>query len=259
AIKRGLDQFGRRIWEHLKTGVIDWLVGALEGAGLKLPKVWDLKGIVDLVLQVLGISYAKMRGKLVKVIGEPAVAMIERIFAFIQVLVTEGPAAAWDKIVEAVGSLWDMVIGGIKDWAVSKIVTAALTKLATMLNPAGAIIQAIIAIYNTVAFFVERIKQILAMVEAIVDSIARIAAGKLAEAADCVERAMARTLPVILGFLARLIGLGDVSGAIKKVITTIQDKVDKAIDAVIAWIVEKVKALLGKKEDPKWTAAVAGV
>ena len=42
ALKRGFDQFGKNIWEHLKTGVIEWLVGALEGAGLVLPKVWDL-------------------------------------------------------------------------------------------------------------------------------------------------------------------------------------------------------------------------
>ena len=266
AAKLGFQQFGKNIWEHLKTGLIEWLVGALEGAGLVLPKVWDLKGIVDLVLQILGITYAKMRAKLVKVIGEDKVVMLERIFAFVKLLVTEGPAAAWQKIVEAIGSLWDMVIGGIKDWAIGKIVTAAITKLATMFNPAGAIIQAIIGIYNTVAFFIERIKQILALVEAIVDSIANIAAGKLAQAANFVERAMARTIPVILGFLARLIGLGDVSGAIKKVITGIQEKVDKAIDAVIAWIVEKIKSLFGAKEDEpkkegdaKWQAGVAGV
>lgn len=245
AVKLGFQQFGKNIWEHLKTGLIGWLVGALEGAGIVLPKVWDLKGILDLVLQILGITYAKMRAKLVKVIGEERVAMLERVFQFIKTLVTEGPAAAWQQIVEAIGSLWDMVIGGIKDWAISKIVTAAITKLATMFNPVGAIIQSIIAIYNTVAFFIERIKQILAMVEAIVDSIANIAAGKLAAAANYVEQAMARTIPVILGFLARLIGLGDVSGAIKKVITAIQEKVDKAIDAVIAWLVDKAKALFG--------------
>jgi Domain of unknown function (DUF4157)/DNA/RNA non-specific endonuclease len=262
ALKRGFEQFGRNIWEHLKTGLIEWLVGTLEGAGLKLPKVWDLKGIVDLVLQILGITYAKMRAKLVNVIGEERVAMIERVFDFVVALVTEGPVAAWNKIVEAVGSLWDMVIGGIKDWAITKIVTAAITKLATMLNPAGAIIQAIIAIYNTVAFFIERINQILALVEAIVDSIANIAAGKLEQAANFVERAMARTIPVILGFLSRLIGLGDVSGAIKNVITTIQTKVDNAIDKVIAWIVEKAKSLFGKQEEPhdeKWDKAVAAI
>lgn len=269
AMKTGFAQFGKNIWQHLKTGLIEWLVGGLEGAGLVLPKVWDLKGIVSVVLQVLGITYAKMRGKLAKVVGEERVAMIERVFGFVKILATEGPAAAWQHIVEAIGSLWDLVIGGIKDWAVTKIVTAALLKLVSMLNPAGAVIQAIIATYNTIAFFVERIKQILALVEAVTDSIANIAAGKLAQAADFVERAMARTIPVILGFLARLIGLGDVSGAVKKVISGIQARVDKAIDKVIAWIVTKAKGLFGSKKgeppenaqekDAKWQAGVGGV
>ncbi|MGZ4734605.1 MAG: eCIS core domain-containing protein [Acidimicrobiia bacterium] len=260
AVKQGVINFGKNIWEHLKTGLIGWLVGALEGAGLVLPTKWDLKGVLSLVLQVLGITYAKMRAKLVKVMGESRVAMLERVFDFLKTLVTEGPAAAWQRIVEAIGSLWDMVIDGIKDWAVTKIVTAAITKLATLFNPVGAVIQAIIAIYNTIAFFIERIKQITALVEAVVDSVANIAEGKLAQAAGWVERAMARTIPVILGFLARLIGLGDVSGAIKKVITAIQEKVDKGIDAVIAWIVNKAKSLFGRSDDdPKWAAAVAGV
>jgi hypothetical protein len=272
AVKLGFQQFAKNIWSHLKTGLIEWLVGGLEGAGLELPKVWDLKGILSLVLQILGISYAKIRVKLVKVLGEKTVGRLETVFQFLKVLVTEGPVAAWKQIVEAIGSLWDMVIGGIKDWAISKIVTAAVTKLLTMFNPAGAIIQAIIATYNTVAFFIERIKQILALVEAIVDSIAAIAAGKLAQAANFVERSMARTIPVILGFLARLVGLGDVSTAVKNVITTIQAKVDKGIDIVINFIVTKAKALFGtdkpgaadpkaagKDEDPKWVAGVAGV
>jgi hypothetical protein len=251
AVKKGIDQFGKNIWEHLKTGLIEWLVGALDGAGLVLPKVWDLHGILDLVLQILGITYAKMRVKLVKVLGEKTVSMLEKAFAFIKTLVTEGPAAAWMEIVQAIGSLWDMVIDGIKDWAVTKIVTAAVTKLATMFNPAGAIIQAIIATYNTVAFFIERIKQIVAFVDSVVDSISNIAHGKIAQAANYVERAMARTIPVILGFLARLIGLGDVSAAIQKVIKKIQDKVDKGIDTVINWVVGKAKSMFGKGEEKK--------
>ncbi|HEX5502602.1 MAG TPA: DUF4157 domain-containing protein, partial [Thermomicrobiales bacterium] len=168
AVKLGFTQFEKNIAEHLKNGLIGWLVGALDRAGLVLPKVWDLKGVLDLALQILGITYAKIRIKLVKVLGEKTVGMLETAFDFVRALVVEGPAAAWQQIVDAIGSLWDMVIGGIKSWAISKIVTAAITKLATMLNPAGAVIQAIVAIYQTVAFFVERIKQIGALVESIV-------------------------------------------------------------------------------------------
>ncbi|MGR7026164.1 eCIS core domain-containing protein [Geodermatophilus sp. URMC 62] len=245
AVKKGVQQFARNIGEHLKTGLVNWLVGTLEGAGLVLPRVWDLRGILDLVLQVLDVTYAKLRVKLVKVLGEKTVSMLEAAFAYLKTLVTEGPAAAWKEIVAAIDSLWDMVIGGIRDWAVTRIVTAAVTKLITMFNPAGAVIQAIIATYDTVAFFIERAKQIAAFVAAVVDSIANIAQGKTAQAANWVEQAMARTIPVILGFLARFIGLGDVSGAVKKVITGIQDKMDKGIDAAIAWIVAQAKSLVG--------------
>ncbi|MFD0119444.1 DUF4157 domain-containing protein [Streptomyces sp. NPDC058320] len=271
AVKSGFAQFGKNIWQHLKTGLIEWLVGGLDGAGLALPKVWDLQGIVSIVLQVLGVTYAKLRGKLVKVLGEERVTWLERAFSFVVTLATQGPAAAWQRIVEAIGSLWDLVIGGIKEWAVTKIVTAALVKLVSMLNPAGAVIQAIIATYNTIAFFVERIKQILVLVEAITDSLANIATGKLSQAADFVERAMARAIPVILGFLARLIGLGDVGGAVKRVISGVQKRVDKAIDAVVDWIVGQAKRITGGKgdkgekppetgqHDDRWNAAVAGV
>ena len=53
-----------------------------------------------------------------------------------------------------------MVIEQVMDFVQSQIVQAAITKLLTSLNPAGAFIQAIIAIYNTVMFFVERLRQI---------------------------------------------------------------------------------------------------
>src|SRR5207245_2969362 len=102
AVRLGFEQFSANILDHLKTGLIDWLVGALEGAGIVLPEKWDLAGIVSLVLQILGITYAKMRAKMVKVLGEERVAMIEKVFEFIKLLVTKGPAAAWDKIVETI-------------------------------------------------------------------------------------------------------------------------------------------------------------
>lgn len=269
AVKRGFSQFVANILDHLRTGLLGWLFGALEGAGLQLPERWDLRGILSLVLQVLGITYVKMRAKLVRVIGEARVATLERTFEFVRLIVAGGLSAVWEKIVEGIGSLTDLVIGGIRNWVVTRIVTAAVTKLVTMLNPAGAIIQAIIAAYNAIAFFVERIRQIGALVEAIVDSIGNIATGKLSAAANYIERTMARTIPIILGFLARFSGLGDVSGAIRGIIVGIRARVDLAIDRMIDWVVARARALLGRERpderpaatqgDARWTAAIAGV
>jgi hypothetical protein len=142
----------------------------------------------------------------------------------------------------------------IKNWVITRIVTAAVTRLATMFNPVGAVIQAILAIYNTIMFFIERINQILAVVESVVESIANIAAGSIVAAANYVEQTMARTLPVIISFLARLIGLGNISSAIRGIIQRIRRPIDQAIDRVVNWIGRQARRLIARGR-----AAVAGV
>jgi hypothetical protein len=267
AVKGGFQKFGSRILEHLKTAIFNWLFGALKGA-LTLPAKFDLMGIIDIVLQVLGLTYDRFREKLVKLIGEPAVAFVEKAFEFLKILVTQGLKAAWEKLLEFASGLVDTVIGAIRDWVAKSVVVAAITKLVTMFNPLGAIIQAIIGIYNTVMFFIEKAKEIAALVDAIITSVENIAKGNLGQAIDYVEKTLARLLSVLLGFLARFVGLGKVSDYVKDVIKKIQDTVDKAVDKAIAWVVDQVKGLLGKREkegqapeahDARWTAATQAV
>lgn len=244
AVRGGFQQFRQNIIEHLRNALFQWLLGALAGAGLQLPQRFDLMGIISIVLQVLGLTYARMRERLVRLIGEPAVAFIERAFEFLRLIVTQGIAAAWQKLLEFASGLVDTVIDGIRNWVVRTIVGAAVTRLATMFNPVGAIINAIITIYNTVMFFIERAQQIAALVESIIDSVDNIARGNLGAAIAYVERTMARVLPVIISFLARLIGLGGISDAIKGIIQRIQAVVDRALDRVINWIRERAAGLM---------------
>jgi hypothetical protein len=86
-----------------------------------------------------------------------------------------------------------------------------------------------------------------------------IARGNLAGAIAFVEKTMARTLPVIISFLARLIGLGNVSGAIKGIIAKIQGVVGKALDKVTDFVIKLTKpivaALRGSKPGASATAA----
>jgi hypothetical protein len=105
------------------------------------------------------------------------------------------------------------------------------------------------AIYNTVMFFIERGSQIAALAQAVFNSIGNIAAGNVAGAANYVEQTMGRSLPVIISFLARLIGLGGVSDQIKNVIKKIQDRIENALNKLANFIVQKGKSLLGKGEN----------
>ena len=79
-----------------------------------------------------------------------------------------------------------------------------------MFNPAGAIIQAILLIYDTVTFLIENATKILQFVEAVIDSVAAIAAGNIASAANWIEQALGRMIPILNGFLAQLLGLGGI-------------------------------------------------
>ncbi|WP_138992101.1 DUF4157 domain-containing protein [Larkinella sp. C7] len=242
---QGFRQFMQNALTHLQRGLVGWLLGALEGAGLTLPQTFDLHGILSLVLQILGLTYQNIRAKLVRATSEQFVARMEQVSDFLRILITQGPAAAWQKIVEYLGNLRNMVLDGVIAWVRQTVIGQAIVRIASMLNPAGAVIQAIMATYNTVMFFVERINQIAAVVESYVDSMAAIAAGNIAAAANRVETTMGRMVPVMISFLARLLGLGGISNTIRNTIARIRQPVDRALDRVVDWVVAQGRRLVG--------------
>jgi len=246
AVKGGIQAFVANIWTHLKAGFIKWLAGPLAGAGVSIPKDFSLPSIFKLVMDLLGLTYDKLRAKAVKLIGERNVKILEKLFEYVKALITEGPAALWEKVKADLSDLKAMVIDAIQEWIVTTIVKQAVIKLVSMCNPAGAIIQALIAIYNTVMFFIEKAQQIWAFVEAIINSVHSIATGAIGGAITWIEQALARLIPVLIGFLARLIGLGGITDKVISIIKKVQSVVDKAIDKVLAKIVGVVKKLFGK-------------
>ncbi len=243
AAVQGFRGFASRFLTHLQASLIGWLTGALGGAGLYLPKSLAPMELVKFVLSVLGLTWANIRGKLVAATSETVVTALETGFDIVRTLVTEGPAAAWQKIVETLTNLKQMAIDAIMDFVKSKVVEAAITKLMSLLSPAGALIQAIIATYNTIMFFVERIRQIAQVAAAFIDGIAAIAAGNIAPAAERVEQTMAGLLTLVISFLARIAGLGKVADAVTGLIAKIRAPIDKALDKVVAWIVATAKRL----------------
>src|SRR5262249_32889353 len=152
--KLGLQNFAANIGQHLKTSLIEWLTGSLPG--VYIPQKLELVEIVKFVLSVLGITWANIRAKLVKAVGETAVKAMEVGFDIVVTLVRDGPAAAWDKIKEQLSNLKDMVIQGITDFVVETIVKKAIAKVVGLLVPGGAFLQAIISIYDTIMVFIDK-------------------------------------------------------------------------------------------------------
>ena len=233
---------------------MDWIFGALAGAGLELPETFDLKGIVSIVLQVLGLTYANFRARAVAIVGEPVVAALEQAAGVFKIFVTEGVSGLWDFIKEKVTDLKSMVLDAIFGFVKEKVIIAGVTWIIGLLNPVSAFFKACKAIYDIVMFFVDHASQILALVNAIIDSVAAIVKGNITAAATWVENALAKAIPVAIGFLASLLGLGDPAKPVKETIEKAQSPVNKAIDWVITKAVALVKAagkLLGFGKDDK--------
>lgn len=241
----GFRQFSARFLTHLRASLIGWLTGAMSGANIYIPQGFNLREIIKFVLSVLGLTWQNIRQKLVRVIGEPTVRVLETSFDIVRTLVTEGPAAAWEKIQESLSNLRDLVMEQIMTFVRDRVVQAAITRLLASLNPAGAFIQAIIAIYNTVMFFVERLRQIAQVAMSFIDSISAIASGAVGAAANRVEQTMAGLLTLVISFLARIAGLGRVSDAVTSVIDRVRQPIDRALDRVVVWIVARMRAVFG--------------
>lgn len=242
--KLGFEKFADNIGAHLKKAIIEWLTGSLPG--VYIPTKLDLKEILKFVLSVLGLTWENIRAKLVKAIGETAVKVLETGFDIVVALVTEGPAAAWDKIKEQLANLKDMVIGAITNFVVETIVKKAVMKVISLLIPGGAFIQAIISIYDTVMVFIDKLSKIIQVAKAFLDSMMDIVAGKLEGAAKKVESVLAGLLTLAISFLAGFLGLGKIADKVMEIIKKIRAPIDKALDFLINWIVNAGKALYGK-------------
>lgn len=249
--KMGFQMFKENIGSILREVLIDWLTGTLAGAGVYIPTGFDFVEILKFVLSVLGLTWENMRAKLVEHLGEGPVVVLEEGFELIQLLVTEGPAAAWEKIMEHISTLKDTVIGEIITWVSQTVVTRAVAKLVSMFIPGAGFIQAILAIWGAIKVFIQRIQKIIQVGVAFMNSIADIVAGNLMPAAMKVVNTLKGILVLAVSFFAEFIGLGKIGEALQNILQKIRDPIDKAMDKVILWIKGKAQRFLKGKDEEK--------
>jgi hypothetical protein len=240
----GFENFGKNFLTHLQDALFEWLTGSLQG--LVLPKTWDAKGIVGVALQMIGISYQNLRRVMVEVMGEKAVLGLEAGFALVKTLVTEGPMAAWEQLKDMAKDMGDAFIAAVKDFIKWKIVEEAIKWVVSLFIPGAGIVKAIIGIYDTVVFFIQKAKQIAQMVGNFLGSIGEIAAGNIGAAAAAMESGLARGLSLVISFLAALLRLNGITAKIRDAIQKVRSKVDAALLKVVKWIAEKAKFIVGK-------------
>ncbi len=249
AVLKGFNQFGTNAAKHIKKGLLGWLLGTMRGLDIEIPDKLDFKGLLSIGLQIVGLTYANFRAKLVKRLGangERKVAYLEKSIEVIKILITEGFAGLWQRVLEMIDNFKETVIGGIKDFVMNSLIMGGLNWLASLTNPAGAIIKIVLSIYNMIKTFLERLDQIMEVANSIFSSIGNIASGKIQQAADLVERTIAGTIPVVISFLAALVPIKGITSSIRNIIKKLRAPVDKAMGKMITFLVKKAKKLLSK-------------
>ena len=263
AVKAGVQRFADRIGEHLQKGLMGWLFGTLDAAGIEIPDSFSIQGIMKLVMSVLGMTWQVVRERMAKKIGEPAMAALEAGADIVKKVIVGGPSVLWEMLVEKFTEFEDMVIGEIKSFVMEKVVKAGITWLVSMLNPAAAFIKACKMIYDVVMFFVERGSQIREFVETVIDAAGDIARGGAGGVPEKIEGVLAKLLPLAISFLANLLGLGGVGDKVRSIIDKVRSPIKKAMDKVIDVVVrmtapiwkpakklfEKGKKLYGKAKE----------
>jgi hypothetical protein len=232
-IKGGINKFFDNIGTHLKKGLMGWLFGQLGDAGLEIPDTFDIKGIIKLLASIFGLTWTNIRNRIVKQIGEKAMAAVEMGVEIFQIIASQGVAGLWQMLVEKIGNIKDMILEKIQDFVITKIITAGITWLISLLNPAAAFIKACKLIYDVVMFFVNNAERIIKFVNTVIDGIVDIARGNVSAVVSKIEDALGQMVPILIGFIASVLGIGGIGEKIRSIIQAIQKPVTKAVDFLI--------------------------
>ncbi|MEU4499751.1 hypothetical protein [Streptomyces sp. NPDC024089] len=247
AVGAGLNLFVTNIATHLKTGVVSWLLGTAVKAGLELPQKFDLKGIIQLIGSLLGLTWDNIRARITrKGIPDQAMTAVESSVPVAKKLATEGPAGAVKEITEEAGDLKATILEKLTSYLIPTVIIAGITWIISLLNPASAFVRAVKGIIDIVTFIVNQGAQIVEFVNAVLDAVIAIANGGSASVPKMVETALAASVPLLIGFLASLLGIGSLANKVKSVFHAVAKPVNRAIDKIVNFIAKKGKALWNK-------------
>lgn len=246
-VGQGLKNFIGNILSHVQEGFIGWLTGSLGNIGLTMPEnLFSLKGIFSLVTQILGISWNFVRTIAVKLLGEPVVKVVETAMEIFTIIRTEGIAGLWEYIKEQFNNLKEMVMDSIRDMLITQVVQAGIKWMLGLLSPAGAFVKAAMLIIDIVKFFIQRGSQMMQMVGAFIESVKAVASGNVSAIATKIEEALKTSVPVLIGFLAALLGITGLTKKVQEIIKKVRDKIKKAIVALVTKIKNAAKKLFRK-------------
>jgi hypothetical protein len=248
AVGEGFKNFFANIWDHLSEGVKTWIYDELDlPKDIKMPADFTFGSMFKLLLQVLGLTWEHRRAQLVEKLepigGETVVYFFEKSVEIFQRIRKEGIGAIKDLIMEQADKIFDSFVESIKSWIAKEFIEQGLKLIAELSNPAGELIKVVESIIDTVMFIIEKAQKLKELIDTVVNALSEIVDGNTGPAAKRVEDTLAKSIPLLLGFIADQIGLRGIGKSIREIIHKIRDPIDKVIGKVLDVIVDKVKPL----------------
>jgi hypothetical protein len=188
-----------------------------------------------------------MRAKLSERIGEKNTARMDRIFSAAWAVFENGWDGLFAYVRDSLTGLFEGAFAKVQEWVAQKVVQAAVTKVATMFTPVGAIVQAVITAWDVYQFLRNQIQRIMGVVSAFVESVSALAHGAIGPAANKIEGALAGAVPVAIDLLARLLHIDDLTKKVRDFIEAVRAKVDAAIDKGL----DRIVAFFSSKDTGK--------
>lgn len=255
-LAQGFGKFFDNFGTHMLKGFLTWLLGDIKG--VQVPKDVSVKSIVTFFLQLMGITWPNIRKILVKLVGAKNVALIEKVYSLVSMLMEKGPEGIYEMIKEKLDpqSIVDQVVQLAVDFMVSAIIKQVTARIIALFNPVGAIVQALEAIYRVLKWIFQNAAKIFTLVETVVNGIGDILAGNTSGFAKAVDKALGMLIAPVIAFIADYLSLGDLPSIIADKIKSMREWILELIEKALTWIVEKGKALLaaigiGSKEKDK--------
>src|SRR5207237_9995818 len=104
----------------------------------------------------------------------------------------EGIAGVVHLIGDRVAEIKEQLLDSVRGFVIEEVIKAGVKWIFGLLNPVGAFVKACMAIYDIVMFFVNHGREIIELVNAVLDNLGAIVSGNVGAAANLIERTLDR-------------------------------------------------------------------
>ncbi len=265
ALKNGFDRVKQDLRGVLQGGLMSWLSGSL---GVTIPDgavKFDVAGIITLGLNALHLGYDALRKAVVTGLSakgvKDAATVVGRLetgaaagFTLLQTIRTKGLAGAWDALTAQVGDGLGAALDGAKaavlQWVEQRVVQGVIAQLVALCTPVGDIVELLLTIYKAVQFFLDKMRALGQFMATLKDVVTRVATGDVWHAGAQVYNAVVASVPLLLGFIASLLGLGDVGKPVRAALAALTAPIRRIEAKLVALIVGKGQALAAALHGP---------